>query len=153
MSLLPHQPTLPATTRGGPGQPEGEMDTVLPQECGHQCSHLSAKEGSAREAVSAKLAPAREGDPTAVVCLPRVEGGSALGPGSLPQSLSKNLPWKVCSCLLASLSGLALWETGMDSGVPGREGITSAPHFTWRHSSAHSVADMVVGGGFSNSIS
>lgn len=137
-SLSAHQPTLPAATRGAQASQRGRW-TLCCHECGHQCSQLSAKEGSAGEAVSTKLAPFREGDPTAAVCLSGVEGGSALGPGSLPQSLSKNCPWKLCSCFLFSLSGLA-WGRHRDGQQAWREEITAPT--PPEDSSAHSVAGM-----------
>lgn len=122
--LSPHQPTLPAATRGAQASQSGGWSWCFP-ECRHQCSQLSAKEGSAGETVSAKPAPAREGDPATAVCLSGEP--SALGAGSLPQSFSKNLPWKVHSCLLASSSGVASGRDGEGQQSVWRgEGITSA---------------------------
>lgn len=124
-SLSPHQPILPAATRGAQASQKGRW-MLCCQECGHQRSQLSAKEGSAREAVSAKLAPAQEGDPTAAVCL---SGKGRLSPWGA--SLSPSVKTSHEKCVLASWPLCLEWhggEAGMGSTVPGRGGIISAPH-------------------------
>lgn len=136
---------------GGPRPARGGDRCWCCRECRHQCSQLSAKEGSAGETVSAKPAPTLEGDPTtaaaaAAVCLlwgdPQPSGqGASLCP-SVKTSCGKciSTSWPLC---LAWLGG----QTGRGSPVLGEcagRGITSAhaPHlktqlstFSGRHGS------------------
>lgn len=69
---------------GGPRPARGGGGCWCFPERRHQCSQLSAKEGSAGETVSAKPAPAREGDPATAVCL---FGGALSSWGGEPPSV------------------------------------------------------------------
>lgn len=90
-SLWLHQPTLPAATRGAQASqrgrwilvPPGVRAPVFPAQC---------QRGVSWGNCLCKASPCPRGRPRCCRCVPFGGGPSAVGPGSLPQSLSKNLP-------------------------------------------------------------
>lgn len=121
------------TGKQGPGLP-GMRAPVCPAQC---------QRGVSQGSCLCRAGPHPRGRPhhSHRMCLSR---SSALWPGSIPQSLSKSLPQKVQSCLLACFSGGAcVGQTGRGMRLPGVEGGTATPAPTQRHSSAYSPADSV----------
>lgn len=131
---------------GGPRPARGGDRCWCCRECRHQCSQLSAKEGSPGKNVSAKPAPTLEGDPTAAVCLlwgdPQPLGqGASLSP-SVKTSCGKCISTSWPLSLAGERQGGATrcWRGVGVFGERDSLSLCSPPE----DSSAHSLADRAV---------